>query len=238
MKAISHSRTISKPAPSSRLALSPAALKARRKFLRFFPHGFADQKYDGWERHYKEAAHEQWAEQLGRETFAALLKSGQFGEIALRAVRIEARTNLLFSFEKMALRDALKQPAGAKAFAEGLYDFLYGSGTSQERFERWVGVVAALPRKQTRVLTWPLVTVFGFLADPQRHIFLKPKVTKLASVEYGFDFPYASRPNWATYTAMLHFADRVMREQADLQPRDLIDAQSFIWVLGSDEYLE
>jgi hypothetical protein len=25
------------------------------------------------------------------------------------------------------------------------------------------------------VLTWPLVTVFGFIAEPETHIFLKPK---------------------------------------------------------------
>ena len=70
----------------------------------------------------------------------------------MRAVRIEARTNLIFSFEKMALRDAVKPAAGARMFATGLYDFLHGKGRMQERFERWCDVVARLPRKQTRVL--------------------------------------------------------------------------------------
>ena len=28
----------------------------------------------------------------------------------------------------------------------------------------------------------------------------------------------------------------VRNEVADLRPRDMIDIQSFIWVLGSDEY--
>jgi hypothetical protein len=35
-------------------------------------------------------------------------------------VAIESRTNLLFSFEKMALRDAVRTGAGARLFAEGL----------------------------------------------------------------------------------------------------------------------
>jgi hypothetical protein len=42
------------------------------------------------------------------------------------------------------------------------------------RFERWCEVIGSLPRKQTRVLTWPLVTVFGYIARPDRHMFLKP----------------------------------------------------------------
>jgi hypothetical protein len=33
-----------------------------------------------------------------------------------------------------------------------------------------------LPRRQSRVLTWPLITVFGFIAEPGTHIFLKPTV--------------------------------------------------------------
>jgi hypothetical protein len=99
-------------------------------------------------------------------------------------------------------------------------------------------VLAHLPRRQTRVLTWPLATVFGFLAQPERHIFLKPNVTRRAAREYGYDFTYVSRPGWETYASLLGFADRVRRDQRDLRPRDMIDLQSFMWVQGSDEYDE
>jgi hypothetical protein len=61
-----------------------------------------------------------------------------------------------------------------------------------------VHVIGALPRRQTRVLTWPLVTVFGSIADPKTHIFLKPNVTREAARQYGFDFHYVSRPAWPT----------------------------------------
>lgn len=144
---------------------------------------------------------------------------------------------MIFSFEKMALRDAVKPRSGARAFAEGLYEFLHGAAPLERRFGDWVDVVAALPRQQTRVLTWPLVTVFGFIAQPQSHMFLKPKVTRVAAREYGFDFQYASTPNWNTYASLLAFAEQVRRDQRDLKPRDMIDLQSFIWVQGSDEYL-
>jgi hypothetical protein len=214
------------------------ALRCRRKFLRFFPKGFYDPKYVDWERGYKWEAHERWEEILGRETHRGLIQNQDFAEVARRAVTIESRTNLLFSFEKMALRDAVKPAAGARAFAEGLYDFLYGRGSLENRFEQWCSVVAELPRRQTRVLTWPLLTVFGFLAQPEVHFFLKPMVTRAAAREYGFDFQYRSRPNWETYANLLEFAEVTRSDLEELKPRDMIDIQSFLWVQGSDEYEE
>jgi len=218
---------------------SAAALRCRRKFLRFFPQGFGDETYRDWERDYKVQAHQRWNELLSADTYAALLKDGKYQEAARRAVSIESRTNLLFSFEKMALRDAVRSPGGARAFAEGLYAFLHDDdGDGRGAFEAWCGVLAQLPRRQTRVLTWPLATVFGFLAQPTRHIFLKPNVTRIAAREYAYDFRYASRPGWDTYASLLGFAGRIRRDQRDLRPRDMIDVQSFIWVQGSEEYDE
>jgi hypothetical protein len=219
---------------------SPAAIRCRRKFLRFFPGGFLDEKYIDWERGYKWEAHERWEESLGQAEFQRLMRAGEFAEAAKRAVRVEQSTrySMIFSFEKMALRDAVKTEEGARTFSEGLYDFLHGAGNTETRFRRWVETVASLPRKQTRVLTWPMVTVWGFIAQPDTHIFLKPMVTRAAALEYGFDFQYKSRPSWETYSSLLQFAETVRRDQRDLKPRDMIDIQSFIWVQGSDEYAE
>lgn len=212
------------------------ATRARRKFLRFFRRGFDDPKYVAWERGYKAQASEQWQEQLSRPAFQELLDERAYSEIAARAVRIESRTNLLFSFEKMALRDAIRNEHGAEAFSTGLYDWLHGRQARQRRFEQWIAVIEGLPRKQTRVLTWPLVTVFGFIAEPSREIFLKPMVTRRAAEAYGFPFDYQSRPSWKTYANLLEFAEAIRRDNADLRPKDMIDLQSFIWVQGSDEY--
>ena len=210
--------------------------RCRRKFLRYFPGGFRDETYVDWERGYKWAAHRKWQDELGREAYRDLLAERKFTEIAASAVRIESRTNLLFSFEKMALRDAIRTSAGARSFASGLFDFLYGEKPLPERFERWVATVESLPRRQTRVLNWPIVTVFGFIAEPRTHVFLKPNVTRRAAERYGFDFEYRSRPTWTTYESLLALAKAVRRDLRDLRPRDMIDAQSFLWVPGSDEY--
>jgi hypothetical protein len=58
------------------------------------------------------------------------------------------------------------------------------------------------------------------------------------SGEDAFDVRHTSRPNWDSYDSLLAFAQRVRRDQRDLRPRDMIDLQSFNWVMGSDEYEE
>ena len=219
-------------------APAPSPDRCRRKFLGLFPGGFRDEDYVELEREYKVEAHERWVQALPEPQFRALLKAREHGEVAARAVRVEQRTrhSMLFSFEKMALRDALKSASGARTFSEGLFELLHGRAALPERFEAWVDAVEALPRRQTRVLTWPMVTVWGFLAQPDVHVFMKPNTMKAAAEKYGHDLRYRSRPNWETYASLLELAERVKREQRDLKPRDMIDAQSFLWIQGSDEY--
>jgi hypothetical protein len=212
--------------------------QARRTFLRVFPDGFRDELYLAWERDYKVEAHREWMAEIGgKADFRAALDEGRHREVAAAAVRIESGRSLLFSFEKMALRDAVvRSPSGARRFAEGLFDWLHGPDGEEARFERWVDVVQGLPRRQTRVATWPVVTVFGAIARPRVHLFVKPLTIKRAAEAYAFDLEYSSKPGWSTYAGVLELARTVRRDLADLRPRDQIDVQSFLWVLGSDEY--
>ncbi len=229
--------TITLPKPSAaRRVRSSGAVRCRRKFLYYFPGGFQDETYLGWERDYKVAASRRWAEELGAAELRRLLRQKDYKEIARRAVAIESRTNLIFSYEKMALRDAVGDTKGAREFAIGLQRFLAGRKSPSRLFDEWCETVGGLPRRGSRVLTWPVVTVFGFLAQPQKHFFIKPNVMKRAAEAYGFPFAYVSKPSSPTYLSALAFADKVRRDLRDLRPRDMIDIQSFLWVQGSDEY--
>lgn len=210
--------------------------KALKKFLKFFPRGFRDETYIDWERAYKWNAHIEWEKQLNKKEFSSLLHAGKYNEIAKRAVNIETKTNLLFSFEKMALRDAVKTNKSAKDFAVSLFELVYGKSKFKERFLNFANTLSHLPRKQTRVLTWPLQTVFAFIADPDKHIFLKPRVTQKAARVYGYDFEYRSKVNWETYQSLLNFADEVRKDIKSIHPVDMIDLQSYIWIMGSEEY--
>ncbi len=215
-------------------------IKARtaclKKFLFYFKKGFKDTTYIAWERQYKEDASLAFQEKLNKSSFLELLEKRKYMEIAMNAVRIESRTNLLFSFEKMALRDAVSSPQGAKIFALGLYEYIYGDSPLQQRFELFSDQVSILPRKQTRVFTWPVTTIFGFIGNPREHMFLKPRVTQIAAEKYQYDFHYSSRPDWKTYKSLLDFSQTVKKDTLKLHPKDNIDLQSFIWVMGSEEY--
>jgi hypothetical protein len=213
------------------------AHRCRQKFLKLFPDGFRDPTYLAWEREYKWNAHRDWREHIGAAgAFRARLDAEQHSRLARAAVKIEAGRPLLFSFEKMALRDAVGSEPAARTFTEGLYDWLHGVGSERVRFERWAEVMAGLPRRGTRVATWPTTTVFGFLARPRTHVFLKPKAMQQAARQYGKELDYSPRIAWRTYTSMLRFCAEVGEDLTDLRPRDQIDIQSFLWIIGSDEY--
>ena len=213
--------------------------RCRHKFQLYYPNGFDDEVYQVAERGVKERAHLEWATELNAPAYRRMLARGEHSRIVEIALRVESRCNLLFSFEKMALRDAVKEPSDARLFATALYAFLYGRGSPQRKFEAWLEALVALPRRRSRVLAWPLVTVFGQIARPDAHLFLKPMVTRKAARAYGYDFEYDSSPSWEVYRGLQTFA-AILRRDLDRKPgfraRDMIDIQSFIWVLGSAEY--
>lgn len=80
--------------------------------------------------------------------------------------------------------------------------------------------------------------MFGFIARPKVHVFVKPLTIQRAAEAYAFDLTYSSAPDWATYSSVLELARTVREDLCDLRPRDQIDVQSFLWVLGSDEYAD
>ena len=215
------------------------ARRCQQKFELYYPDGFLDESYLLTERWVKERAHVDWTRELGARTFGQLLARGEYREIASRALRVEGRTNLLFSFEKMALRQALRPLSGARLFAHELHAFLHGRGSLQRRFTDWAQAVSELPCGHARVATWPVVTVFGFLARPDCHLLVKPQAMRRAARAYGFEFSYEATPGWRTYDSALTFAAIIRRDLerlAAMRARDMIDLQSFIWVQGAGEY--
>jgi hypothetical protein len=211
-------------------------MKCKKKFLRFFPNGFEDPKYLERERNPKWEAHEMFQRLLGKREFERLLAAEDFKTIGKNAVAIETKTNLLYPAEKSALRNALRSVKNTQLFATGLFTYMYAKLNVRERFEHFSATLAGMPKKSKGLLTWPMQTVFAFLGNPEHFIFMKPLVTKAAAKAYGFDFFYEARPNWNTYQSIYSFANQVKQDNEELKPRDFIDLQSFIRVIGSAEY--
>jgi hypothetical protein len=222
----------------SRRATLPGLAAAKRRFREIFPRGFADPTYLAWERDYKWAAHLAWRAALNQSAWRRLLEAGDHREICARIVRFYARSklNMLALYEWMALREALEDSRGARILAPALYDLVHGGDAFGSRLERFVETLDRVPQRQTRLAKWPVVTLFPFVAQPTRHLVVKPRLMKRTAEQLGFEIAYRPQPNAATYTAVVRAASVVRQALARWNPRDLIDVQGFIWVTSSEEY--
>ena len=199
-------------------------LDMKESFLRRFPGGFEDPKYAKQERAYKVAAGELLKQTLASEELNRLLSGGYYAEVCRRAFAVISRTNLVFPNEQMALREAITGE-GCAPFCRALAYHLYGSSSSQDRFERFWKVLEAIGAAK-----WTIATYFRFLAEPETQMFLKPEATKAAAHACGFELNYRPDLNWGTYERVLTFSAFLKDAIADLRPRDMIDLQGFMWL--------
>lgn len=206
--------------------------EATAAFLAIFPRGFSDPKYLEHERDYKLKAHRLMRELLGPEPLAELVSDGDFEETSARAQRVVNSTNLIFPNEKMALRDGLNSSeTNRRRFMQSLYELLYGTSAEESRFNAWSEVLFDLEASK-----WTNATYFQFLAHPDRCIFVKPAVTRDAADVLAFELNYRPDLNWLTYQSVQRFAEILRDEIASLDPRDMIDVQSFIWCIAPGKY--
>lgn len=209
------------------------------EFQRYFPLGFKDPAYMGGrttgERDYKWAAHSLYVETLGGGRAEKLLKADDIDELRRRVLSVQGRTNLLYPMEAAAFRDGLKDTAAARRYLTAFLELLSAGQPSSESFEPLADAVAALPseEKMTSPAKWTVVTILPFLAQPSRHMFVKPNPTKACAMRMRFDIQYRSAPNWRTYSKVLEFASVLLEKLRPLGARDMIDAQSFMWVVAT-----
>lgn len=201
-----------------------------RKFLREFPAGFADPKYFEQERDHKSAAHLKFQKLLGVGKMKELLAAGEYRELSTKAVQVTSAVNLLALYENAAFHDAMQVDSAVAKFFQALLVLLDTGPLSSTVFDEYVEAVTSLPAERGRVGSWPVATLFPYLAAPDRHMFLKPEVTKSAAESLGFDLRYNSTPNWSTYEALLRMGTIYLDLLRPAGARDFLDVQSFIYV--------
>jgi hypothetical protein len=193
---------------------------ARNRFLHFFPNGFHSDGYEANERSYKVAARERLVQSV---PLADAAEGLGFGEAVLAVFRA---TNLLSPFEKTRLQEVLRGQS-ADPFVRAAARFTLNPTTAA-----LLDMERAL--KPHGAAKWTVVTYLPFLWRPETHMFLKPEVTKdfAARVGHRFASDYEPRLRHDVYQSLLDLASETEQELADLEPRDRIDVQSFIWVVG------
>lgn len=194
---------------------------ARLRFLKFFPQSFATATYATEERNYKVKAKQKL------DTTVPLAEAATGTGFAADARKVYQATNFLTPIEKTKLGDVLKSPSG-DAFVQAAAAFALGGG-------------APALHDMDRILRpfdcakWTFVTYLPFLWRPDAHAFLKPVVTKdfASRVGHRFAVDYEPQLDFAVYESLLDLYRHTEMEIADLHPRDRLDTQSFIWVVGA-----
>lgn len=193
-------------------------------FKVYSPEGFYGDTYLQRERNHKEEAHNLIMNLLDKESFNSLLTSQSYNEICKRAMQVVNKTNLVFPNEKMSLRDGLKSERHEEQFSEKLYYLLHGDDELKKRFNAFSDCLMDL-----KAAKWTTATYFLFIMYPEQEMFLKPTVTQKAADICRFELDYRPEPNWFTYHRLREFSQYLLQELSELEPRDMIDVQSFIW---------
>lgn len=191
------------------------------RYRRFFPSGLHGAAGASSERDYKERAASRVRDAVTHEHAINAANSD-----AIRLAKASVLTNMLSPFESARLRDTLMGDTGgqflrgAAAFAS--HEYAAGASTMTEAVQ------------QHGRVSWPILTYLPFMWNYEHHMFLKPTVTVDFADRVGHEFHhhYVAEPNPDTYLALLDLVATTRTAIAELEPRDNLDIQSFIWVVG------
>ena len=210
--------------------------RAREKFLAVYPEGFSSKTYQEEDRKPKEEVVRLMEELLGEEQMAQLLEAENWEEVGSRAIKVLTATKLVVPSERKSLKEALQDQDLAEKFSRTLCDLLYGFGSQREgdeeeglrrRFERYVACL-----KEMQSAKWPIATYFLFMRFPEEHMLLRPTFAQRAARAFGFDLRYRAEISWLTYARLLELSRAILRDIGELDARDMLDVQAFMWKLA------
>ena len=194
-------------------------------FLEKFPKGFRDELQAEQERDDKVTASEHCRTVLGKDRFSSLLDSGQIDVLTGDAKKLVQMTNLIQgSFEKPKFIDTISSSEHQEKFLRALFDCLHGHGDAPQRLGRFSDALADMGLRK-----WTYASYFLFLFEPDTCMFVKPEGMKRALKTSQYPLEYDATPSEALYADILKFSQWLKSKLAALEPRDMIDVQSFIW---------
>jgi hypothetical protein len=215
---------------------------AAARFLEAFPKGFEDPSYagDGADKRDRAArwrcAHDAFVEALGGGEGEKLLAAGDVAGLVERALRVEKMVRPLHKdAEKVSFEDALKDVDAARGYFAALFELLATKAPEQARFEALAAAVAAMLPGATEESGWPILTLLPFVARPDVHMLLRPRFACDVGHRLGLELAYESKPNWATYSALLRSTEMLLEKLRPLGARDHVDVEAFMQVVTAKQ---
>lgn len=196
-------------------------------FLGKFPLGFQDPLFDREERRYKQRAIDSARVLLAADAYAGMSLNERFDA----ASRILSSTNIPHPNEgPIPFRDMQLQYRSE--FCDGLHEMIHGSGPFEARFDLFVRSIHLTSADgRPRPGSWPTLTVFAALYDPQHHVAVKPTCFGQQARLLGRD-SVEQAPSGRSYLAHLQMAEMCGEKlsKVGLAPVDLMDVYTFIWL--------
>lgn len=174
-----------------------------------------------------------WATALGGGQAERLLADGDIGELVRRAVSVGRQAALVpNALDPAAIEETLADETTAGPFFDALLALLSVPSPARARFDRLYAAVGALDAEPA--VAWPLATLFPFLADPSRYVFLSPRIASAATERLGHDLRFAPEPSWAPYSSLRSLSTTLRVELAPLGARDFVDVEAFLHATATD----
>jgi hypothetical protein len=225
------------PVKKKRRPAVPARILDFNQALGFFqdryPRAFSDPLYQGG----PQAGGQYQVEELSRQ-FHASFGDGQLGKmvdnrgsrvIVERMLLILKDQDLLYRTELKSFKELLKDENQTLLYFKALSEVLEAGEVNHDWMNPYFEAVKAV--QVPGFAKWPNTTLLPFLAQPNRHMLLKPQVAKGIAAMLGNPFIYEPQPNWRTYLTLLEMSAGYLKMLQPLGARDYLDVQSFFSVV-------
>lgn len=204
---------------------------AMERFLHKYSNGFPDAWYRSSHRDARLAQTKLWHE-LFPGTRLRELASEQphiAAQNILRVLDLREKPLLHLKNELPRVRAAFMRTEKMTTFIIALADILDAPRPTEELYNAYLAAFNALefPAKKTP-MTWPIVTALPFIAQPDKHMFVKPTATRTAASGLGFELHFKAAPNFRTYDRVLALSEDLLKFIKPRSGEDMIDVQAFI----------
>ena len=204
------------------------------EFLATYPGGFADPAYVGTGSGKRErasrwrAASAEWIEATGNGEGERLLAAENVRELVKRAIKIERHVALIpGALEAGALAAAFADELATAAFFEALVGVQSVPSPARARFDKLFMATSGLGVEPA--LAWQIATLFPFLTEPSRQVFLSPRAACGATERLGCDLRFEDAPCWVTYSALRGFSTKLLERLRPHGARDFVDVEAFLF---------
>jgi hypothetical protein len=202
-------------------------------FLAEFPDGFESAAWVEQHRgggagrrlkRHRDSAIDDARRQLGADALRELIDAGDFDAVRQRAIDVLEATDLV----TRAQIKPIEESKGDERVADALFQLLHGTGSMEERFDKFCHAVAHSSRK---LPSWPLITALVGLVDPQEHLCIRPSVFSAQAKWMAPSLQLGKQPKGAIYTRFVDMAKTILENlrNAGQKPRDLLDIYDFVW---------